>query len=153
MFRKLLAAAAIAAFSATIAFAAMSADEMIKARQTQMKANGKAMGALSAIYKGEANFDAAAVKAQIDAMGAAFEEGMKNGAMDPASAKGETVETWAKAEFFTDKAGSDAAGMAMGDAMGKVVAATDLASFKPAFEALGGSCKGCHEKFRRPKEG
>ncbi len=32
-----------------------------------------------------------------------------------------------------------------------LAAATDEASFKAAFPELGNSCKGCHEKFRRPK--
>ena len=110
------------------------------------------MGELAKIFKGETPFDAAAVKTQIDAMGAAYDTGVKAGAWDPASAKGETVETWAKPELFTDMEGSKAAGMAMGAAMGKVAAATDDASFKVAFQELGGACKGCHEKFRRPKD-
>ena len=153
MFKKIIGGAIVAGFTATLAFAAMSGDDMIKARQTQMKANGKAMGELAKIYKGEMAFDAAAVKAQIDAMGAAYGEAEKAGAWLPESAKGETVETWAKPELWSDVEGSKATGMAMGAAMGKVAGATDEAGFKAAFEELGGACKGCHEKFRRPKEG
>jgi cytochrome c556 len=33
-----------------------------------------------------------------------------------------------------------------------VRAAADEASFKAAFPAMGGGCKGCHDNFRRPKE-
>jgi cytochrome c556 len=134
----------------TLAYAA-GPDDKIKARQTQMKANGKAMGELAKIYKEEAPFDAAVVKAQLDAMGAAYEEGAKAGAWDADSAQG-TVETWAKPEVWSDAEGYKKAGEAMGAAMGPVGAATDLASFKPAFEQLGAGCKGCHDKFRRPKE-
>jgi cytochrome c556 len=135
---------------AALAYAA-TPDEKIKARQTQMKANGKAMGELAKIYKGEAPFDAAVVKTQLDSMGAAYEAGVKAGAWDADSAKG-AVETWAKAEIWSDPEGVKKTGEALGAAMGPVGAATDLATFKPAFEQMGGACKGCHDKFRRPKE-
>jgi cytochrome c556 len=134
----------------TLAYAA-SPDDKIKARQTQMKAHGKAVGELAKIYKGEAQFDAAAVKAQLDVINAADQEGMKAGAWDPDSAKG-TVETWAKPEIWNDSDGVKKAVDALEAGMGAVAAATDLASFKPAFEQMGGACKGCHDKFRRPKE-
>ena len=153
MFRKILGGAIIAGFTATLAFAAMSADDMIKARQAEMKVNGKAMGELAKIFKGEMAFDAAVVKAQVDAIGAAYAEAEKAGAWAPESVKGETVETWIKPEYFSDMEGAKAAGMAFGAAIGKVAAATDDASFKAAFGEMGGACKGCHEKYRRPKEG
>jgi cytochrome c556 len=134
----------------TVAYAA-SPDDKIKARQAEMKGNGKAIGELAKIYKGEAPFDAAVVKAQLDAIGQGYETGVKAGAWDPDSAKG-TVETWAKPEIWTDTEGFKKVSEAFGAAMGPVGAATDLATFKPAFEQLGGGCKGCHDKFRRPKE-
>jgi cytochrome c556 len=134
----------------TLAYAA-SPDDKIKARQTEMKGNGKAIGELAKIYKEEAPFDAAVVKAQLDAISKGYEEGVKAGAWDPDSAKG-TIETWAKPEIWTDTEGFKKVGEAFGKAMGPVGAATDLASFKPAFEQLGAGCKGCHDKFRRPKE-
>ena len=146
-----LAMGGILALGLGVTLAYASPDDKIKARQTQMKANGKAMGELAKIYKGEAQFDAAVVKAQLDSMGAAYEAGVKAGAWDPDSAKG-TVETWAKAEIWSDPEGVKKTGEALGAAMGPVGAATDLASFKPAFEQMGGACKGCHDKFRRPKE-
>ena len=152
MLKKFLIGAAVLGVGATLAYAEMNADEGIKARQAEMKQNGKSMGVFVPMFKGEKPFDAAAVKAELDAMGAAYEAAVKAGGWDPISAKG-TVETWAKPEFFTDTAGVKAAGDKFGAAWGALAAATDDASFKAAFPAFGDGCKNCHEKFRRPKEG
>jgi cytochrome c556 len=152
MFKKFLAAAIIAGAGATFAFAQMSPDDGIKARQTAMKQYGKSMGVFVGIFKGEKPFDAAAVKTELDLMGAAYEASVKAGGWTPESAKG-TVETWAKAELWSDPDGAKAAGENFGKAWGALAAATDDASFKAAFPAFGDGCKGCHDKFRRPKEG
>lgn len=135
----------------SVAWAA-TADEKIKARQAQMKGQGKAMGELAKIYKEEAPFDAAAVKAQLDSIHSGGETAMAAGGWDAESAKGESTETWAKPELWSDTAGSKEAWENLSKGLTAVGAATDLATFKPAFEQLGGSCKGCHDKFRRPKE-
>ncbi|MFO1035058.1 MAG: cytochrome c [Hyphomicrobiales bacterium] len=66
--------------------------------------------------------------------------------------KGESAETWAKPEVWSDAAGFEAAGGAYGKAIAGLKASADEASFKAAFGAVGGACKGCHDKFRRPKE-
>ena len=134
----------------TLAYA--SADDKIKARQAEMKANGKAMGALVAIMKGEAPYDATVVKASIDAMVAGDKASGDAHAWDADSAKGETVETWAKPEIWAEGSDVGAKYQAWVDARTAVAATTDEASFKVAFPALGASCQGCHEKFRRPKE-
>jgi cytochrome c556 len=146
---KSLFAAALLGFGATAVIAGPM-DDAIKARQGCMKANGAAMGTYVPIAKGEKEYDAAAVAAAVAATEAAC---AKWGESFPAgSEKGETVETWAKAEAFSDKAGFEAAGGAYYQAFLKVKASTDKDSFMAAFGELGGTCKGCHEKFRRPKE-
>ena len=67
----------------------------------------------------------------------------------PASSETAAAEkTAAKAEIWTDAAGFTAAGAAHETALAAIKAATDDASFKTAFVGFGGSCKGCHEKFR-----
>jgi cytochrome c556 len=48
--------------------------------------------------------------------------------------------------------GFKAAGEKAGAAVVALAATTDEAGFKAAFPAVGEGCKGCHEKFRRPKE-
>jgi cytochrome c556 len=146
-----LAMAGVLALGLGVTIAYATPDDQIKARQAAMKENGKAMGELAKIYKEEAPFDAAVVKAQLDAMGKAYEAAEAANAWAPESAKG-TVETWAKPEVWSDPEGFKKVGEAFGATFGPVAAATDLASFKPAFEQMGGGCKGCHDKFRRPKE-
>jgi cytochrome c556 len=125
-------------------------DDAVKARQDCMKANGASMATYVPIMKGEAAFDAAKVKAALDATAAAcagwataFPEG---------SAMGETLKGYTKPEAWTDKAGFEAANKAYMDAIMKVAAATDDASFKAAFPMLGASCGACHDKYRAPKE-
>jgi cytochrome c556 len=126
------------------------ADDAIKGRQACMKANGKAMGTFVPIMKGEKPFDAAAVKAATDAIDAACANLASQWGAD--TQKGETVETWAKPEIWTDNATFKTAEAAYDKSVLAIKAATDDASFKTAFGEFGGSCKGCHEKFRKPKE-
>jgi cytochrome c556 len=133
---------------ATIAFAG-PADDLIKERQTCMKAQGAAMGVFVPVMKGEKPFDAVAHKAAFDSMGAACVNWTKFFA--PETAKGETVETWAKPEIWSDPKAFEAVSgkaYAAGEAL-KVV--TDEAGFKAAFPAFGAGCQGCHEISRRPK--
>ena len=128
-----------------------SADDMnaIQARQACMKANGAAMGVMVPIFKGEKPFDKAAVDAALAATNTAC-AGWAGWWGDDTKPGGAT-ETWSKEEVWTDKAGFEAASANYVKAVTAVAAAGDDATFKAAFPALGGSCQGCHEKFRRPK--
>lgn len=126
-------------------------DDLIKERQACMKSQGAAMGVFVPVMKGEKPFDAAAHKAAFDTMGAACANWAKF--FTPETAKGETVETWAKPEIWSDAKGFEAAsgkGYAASEALKAV---TDEAGFKAAFPAFGAGCQSCHETFRRPKEG
>lgn len=143
-----LAASAALILGAGLALA--SADDSIKARQACMKANGAAMGGFGKVMKGEAAYDAAAVQkalADIDTACAGWA-----GWWGADTQKGESAETWAKPEIWSDAAGFEAAGADYGKAIAAVKASTDEASLKAAVPGFGGACKGCHEKFRRPKE-
>lgn len=131
--------------------AAMAADMgPIEARQACMKANGKAMGVMVPMIKGEKPYDNATVQ---DALAAA-ESACAGwaGWWGEDTKAGGAVETYAKDEIWTDMAGFEAAGAAYVKAFGDLKATSDEAGFKAAFMPFGGSCKGCHEKFRRPKE-
>jgi cytochrome c556 len=149
MMKHILAVTALSLGLATSAFAG-PADDAVKARIDCMKANGAAMGVFVPVMKGEKPFDAAAVKTATDAIDAAC----TNWAdwWKPEFKKGETLETWGKDEIWTDAAGFEATTKAWVDARTAVKAATDDATFKTAFAGFGASCKGCHEKYRRPKE-
>jgi cytochrome c556 len=124
-------------------------DDLIKERQACMKAQGAAMGVFVPVMKGEKAFDAAAHKAAFDSMGAACVNWAKFFA--PETAKGESVETWAKPEIWSNAAAfTEVSGKAY--AAGEALkAVTDEAGFKAAFPAFGAGCQGCHEIARRPK--
>ncbi len=124
--------------------------DAITDRQAAMKDVGKAMKALAAMAKGEAEFDAAAVKSNAETIAAKFEAAKE--LFPDGSDKGEK-ETWSKAEIWQDKDGflkilDDGIAEAQ-----KVAGAADLDALRPALGGLGGKgCKACHDKFRRPKE-
>ena len=123
------------------------ADDAIAARKNCMKAgHGGVMAVAVPIMKGEKPFDAAALKVAYDAEGAACADWSKWWGAD--TQKGETLKTRAAPAIWTDAAGFEAAGGAWYTAAQKLWAATDEASFKAAFPAVGASCQGCHEKFR-----
>ena len=149
LFKSVAAGAIVLGLGVSLAYAA--ADDQIKARQTEMKANGKAIGAMVAIMKGEAPYDAAVVKASLDAMTAADAAAGEAKAWDASSMEGATVETWAKPEIWAEGSEIGAKYQAWVDARAALAATTDEASFKVAFPALGASCGGCHEMFRRAK--
>jgi cytochrome c556 len=145
---KTVTAAALL-LGAGVVSASADATSSIQARQACMKANGAVMAVAVPIMKGEKAFD----KAALDAAFAKEKEACAGWAdwWGDDTKPGGATETWAKEEAWTDKAGFEAAGAAYVKAATAVAAATDEASFKAAFPALGASCQGCHEKFRRPK--
>ena len=149
LFKAISAGALVMGLGATLAFA--GADDQIKARQVEMKGNAKAIGALVAIVKGEGPYDAAVVKASLDAMAAGDAAAGAANAWDASSLEGATIETWAKPEIWAEGSEIGAKYQAWVDARNALAATTDEASFKAAFPALGNACGGCHEKFRRPK--
>jgi cytochrome c556 len=149
MLKRFIVAAALSAGLATAAFAG-PADDAVKARIDCMKANGAGMGVFVPVLKGEKAFDAAAHKTATDAIAAACAGWA--GWWKPEFKKGETLESWAKDEVFTDMTGFEASSAGYTKAFTALAAATDDASFKAAFGPFGASCKDCHEKYRRPKE-
>ena len=130
-------------------FAAGSADDMINARQAEMKVNMKAMKDLVSMLKGETKYDAAAVQAAAKSITDAQAEGVAKDVWNASSQTGATVKTGAKAEIWSDAAGFAAAWKDLDTAVAALSATTDEASFKAAFPKLGAACKGCHEKFRQ----
>lgn len=148
MFNRFALATALCVGFAATAFAG-PIDDLIKKRQDCMKAQGAAMGVFVPIMKGEKPFDAAVHKATFDTMGAACADWAKFFA--PETAKGETLETWAKPEIWSDPKAFEAVSAKAYAAGEALKAVTDEASFKAAFPAFGEGCKGCHEIARRPK--
>jgi cytochrome c556 len=144
MLKIVPAVAIIVALGTSLAFAGPIED-----RQAAMKQNGKAVGALAAILKGEAPYDAAVVKTNAEIIHQDF---VKAFASFPAGSEKGPPETYAKAEIWSDPEGFKAAQDAALKAVEALAATTDEAGFKTAMAGVGDSCKGCHTKFRRPKE-
>jgi cytochrome c556 len=145
----LVLALGVGIIGAGAGLAAGSADDMINARQAEMKVNMKAMKDLVSMLKGETKYDTAAVQAAAKSITDAQAEGVAKDAWNTSSQSGATVKTGAKAEIWTDAAGFTTAWKDLDTAVAALAASTDEASFKAAFPELGASCKGCHEKFRQ----
>ena len=147
MRKSLLAFVAIAAalnFCASAAFAGPIED-----RQAAMKANGQTMKILGGMAQGESPFDAAVAKEQGEAMAARF-DALRN-LFPPGSDKG-PPETYAKPEIWSDPEGFTAALDQAMNASLALAAVTDEAQLKEAVGKVGGTCKNCHDKYRRPKD-
>jgi cytochrome c556 len=106
------------------------------------------MMALVAIVKGEAPFDATVVKENA----ATMEDHLgKASALFPEGSGQGDVETWAKAEVWSDHA-DFAVKFKEAQAAAEVIGlVTEESAFRPALGKLGSSCKSCHETYRRPK--
>jgi cytochrome c556 len=140
-------AAAVAVISIT--FAGTTGTTAIKERQEAMEEIGKAMKALGAIAKGEVPFDAEVVKAQ----GKTIADHLKKaaGLFPEGSDKGE-VETWAKAEIWSDREDFQKRFDTATAAAVALQSVTDESAFLPALGAVGNGCKNCHDTYRRPKQ-
>ncbi|MCA3555711.1 cytochrome c [Aestuariivirga sp.] len=145
----LFTAAALAIGLSPVAMA--DAKAAIEARQACMKANAGMMKVMIPVIKGQKPYD----KASIDAAIAESQKACAGWAdwwgedTKPGTPAGKAAKTEAKAEVWSDAAGFEAAGKAYMTAEAAVLAATDEASFKAAFPALGKSCGTCHESFRQ----
>jgi cytochrome c556 len=144
MFTIVPAVAILATLGATLALAGPIDD-----RQAGMKQVGKSIGALADIAKGKTPYDAATVKTNADMILEGWKKAFAN--FTPGSDKG-PPETYAKAEIWSDPDGFKAAQDNAMKALATLAATTDEASFKTALGGLGNACKGCHDKYRRPKE-
>ena len=133
---------------ASSAFAGAT-DDAIKARQECMKASAAIMGVAVPMLKGAKPFD----KAALDVVYAAHDAACADwGKWWTAEVKdGGTLKTRAKPEIWSDAAGFDKAGGDFYNAYVTLTKATDEASFKAAFPAMGAGCQGCHEKYRGPE--
>jgi cytochrome c556 len=121
----------------------------IEDRQAVMKAQGQSMKVLGEMAQGKSPFDAAVVKEHGEAIAARFEQAKT--LFVPGTEQG-PPETYAKPEVFSDAAGFGAALNQAIDASHAVAAVTEEAQLGEAVGNLGGACKNCHDKYRRPKD-
>jgi cytochrome c556 len=145
--RKVLTVAS-GLLAVTLAGSAVLAASPIEDREAAMKAIGKAMGDLAKIAKKEKKFDAATVKA--DAQTIHDRLGIAKGLFPEGSDKGH--KTRALAAIWTDRATFDQAFQRAEEASLAMSQVTSEDQFMPALNKLGGACKNCHDKFRKPEE-
>jgi cytochrome c556 len=135
MMRKIYLLAGALALGAAFAVQAATPAQTIEARQKNFKSMGKAMKETGDSFK-SGTPDAALIKANAVII-ASFSD--KIPTWFPAgTATGGATKTAAKPEIWTDKAGF-------------AQAAANFAAASKAYKAVadtGGTCKGCHEKFK-----
>jgi len=118
-------------------------------RQAVMKGNGDHLGAIGAILKYKLPYgkDVAAHAMSINALAKMIPVAFKEKTGDvKTDAKPEIWNEWSK---FEQKAKDmETASAKLAD----VAAGGDMAAIGDAVKKLGGTCKGCHDDFRKPKE-
>lgn len=143
--RTLILAVSALALAGSAAFADPIAD-----RQAIMKANGKAVGAIAPMVKGEKPFDAAIV---LDALKTLSDDAQK---IDVATLFPEGTDqgdTEASPKIWEDMAGfQEKVEKFRADTAAAVAAApADLDALKVEFGKVAANCGGCHETFRIKK--
>ncbi len=140
------AAVAVGALYAVPAAAQFAkTEDAIKYRKASFVVMANHMGRLSAMAKGERPFDAAAAQNSAKIIDMAAQLPWE--AFVPNSATGDTR---LKPEGLTNAADFKAAGDKMKSETAKLVTAVaTLDGLKGQLGAVGGSCKNCHDKFRK----
>lgn len=132
----------------TISAAAMTATEAITKRQKAMEGVRDGMMAIGAIVKQEQPFDAEVV--QTSAAKIADHLATAAELFPEGSGEGE-VETWAKAEIWTDRGHFDELMEGTQQAATDLQSVTEAEALPPALGKLGNGCKSCHDMYRLPK--
>ena len=144
--KRIIAALMICSIAAT--GAAIAQDSPIKQRQSLMKKNGDDAKLITAMFKGEKPYDAAAAAGAVKSIGASMDEFITlfpEGSM--------SKDSDAKAEIWKKKSDFEgwAAQVKEDTAKAVTAAAGGMASLQPAFAEVGKSCRGCHESYRAEK--
>jgi cytochrome c556 len=135
-----------AALALSLGFAAMSAGNPVEERQATMKAVGQSMKE-GAGLNSAASFDAAKAKAAMDSVAAAAK---KLKGLYPAGS-GADPKSAADPKVWENKADFDKKLADMGAAASAAGKATTAEAYKPAYAALGATCKSCHDIYRKKK--
>jgi cytochrome c556 len=144
--QKIVFGATAALAISTFAYAQFQKPEdAIKYRQSVFTVMSNSMGKIGAVVKGEAPYNKdevaknAAVIATLSSLPwQAFGPGTEGGKAQP--------EVWSDNAKF--KAASEKMQLAVAD-LNKAAQSGDLDSIKKAFGAAGGSCKNCHDDFKK----
>lgn len=151
-----LATGAALMAGATAAISGEAEERAVKARQALMQVYAFNLGQLGGMVKGEMEYNADLAKASADNLVKATS--MNGMAMWPKGSSmaddGMAGKTWAKADIWADGSDVGEKAKAMREAAAQMaeVAGNGLDAVKGAMGGVGGGCKGCHEKFRAPKD-
>jgi cytochrome c556 len=130
-----------------LAGVAVAAGNPAEERQAAMKQVGQTMKEGSAFTSAATPFDAAKVKSLMDGVAGAAKKlhGLypKGSDTDPKSA--------ADPKIWENKADFDKRLTEMGTLATAAGKTTSTDTFKPAFSALGATCKSCHDLYRKKK--
>lgn len=132
--------------------AATAPADPIKAREANFKELGKNLKAVSDELKRDKP-DMAVIQAgtaRLNELAPQVKDWFPEG-----SGPAPGVETEAKANIWTDRAGFETKHAALVDNIAKLNATAltgDIATIKAALPAAGGACKGCHDVYRQEKE-
>ncbi|HEY5907570.1 MAG TPA: cytochrome c [Vicinamibacteria bacterium] len=145
--KRTLALAAGLSMAVAGLWGAALASDAAHERHEAMEAVGDSFKAMRAMAVKEAPFDAALVKKNATTIHEKLKEA--HGLFPAGSGGGESR---AKAEIWSDRANFDKAMKDAQAAAAAMAGVTDEAAFGAAMKTLGGGCKGCHDKYRLPKE-
>jgi len=142
------AAAAGAVLALGLSSLAVSAGNPVEERQATMKQVGQTMKEGSAFTSAQTPFDAAKVKGLMDTVAG---DAKKLKGLYPAGS-GADPKTSADPKVWENKADFEKRLGEMGTLAGAAAKAKDTDGFKPAFKALGETCKSCHDVYRMKKK-
>lgn len=138
--------AGLALAVAGVAASAGAANPM-EVRQATMKQVGQTMKEASAYTSAQTPFEAAKVKALMDGVAASAN---KLHSLYPAGS-GADPKSAADPKIWENKADFDKRLTEMSTLAGAAGKTTSMDTFKPAFSALGATCKSCHDVYRKKK--
>jgi len=144
--RTLIWATAAGVLAVAAASAAISAGNPMDERQATMKQVGQTMKEATALTA-PATYDAAKARTLMDGVSAAAK---KLHGLYPAGS-GDDPKSAADPKVWTNKADFDKRLTEMGTLAAAAGKTTSTDTFKPAFSALGATCKSCHDVYRKKK--
>lgn len=142
-----LAAVAGVGLALGAACVAVSAGNPVEERQATMKQVGQTMKEASAFTSAKTPFDAAKVKTL---MGGVAVDAKKLHGLYPVGS-GADPKSAAEPKVWENKADFDKRLSEMGSLATAASKAASTDTFKPAFSALGATCKSCHDVYRKKK--
>jgi cytochrome c556 len=145
--RTVVWAAAGAVLALVAATAAVSAGAPMEERQATMKQVGQTMKESAAFTSAQTPFDAAKVKTLMDGVAGAAKK--LHGLYPPGS--GTDPKSEADPKIWENKADFDKRLTELGTLATAAGKTTSTDTFKPAFSAVGATCKSCHDIYRKKK--